>query len=1013
MITKKAITLLTLLPVLSLSSPTPSNPQTSPQQPPPNDLGTWEYQGCFKDLVNNTRAIPNYSGPNNQTIQGCVYACTLRTVYTVIGLENGGQCFCGNSVPAQGYSNDPTECGMPCKGDATQVCGGKAVLSVYVNTGVLAPPPPTPTTPAALPPSVGGPALLLQQISYNPTTNVLTGSIYVADLTFNKRVSVEYYPRVPTFSPVPTLSIQTSYKSGVQGSRYQIWEFESPIIDVLGELKAQVRVEYTGFDSRGGSNYIVPPSLSEVVVNPNKPSEEDLGGLRMKSFKLDNAKLDVEVWVPRWTTETGVEVTISAPNSDFSRTRTFELQKPASGNETSAWDLYTLKEGDVAGLAGSGSAIYLKYTGIGYDKNGRRGYPILPSRTSPTTTTVRPTSTLATTTKGPTTTTVPTPSLGPVRKVVQEQEPSRGNKQVLMKEYTYDTLTGSLSGAIWLHNTNWASWSSLSTLRPFLFIFCSNSRGVFTPSPVAGAFNTTITPSKNDSGYRLFEFQNVKECKGGSGSQFYIQYLFDLQTLTPNGECPVSTCAKDTNGDYNYILPHPTRAAPEGWSKRTIYQILTDRFAPSTELEVWDRCEKLREYCGGSWKGVKERLGYIKSMGFDAVWISPIVMNTPKGYHGYWALDFYQLNPQFGTAEDLLDLITTAHSMGMYIMFDVVANHLGPWGPIETYPPPFNNASNFHPYCTISDSSTQLENEVCRLFGDLPDLNTEDPQTISELYKWIKYIMDTYKPDGLRIDTFRNVRKEFWPGFIESAGGVFSMGEAYGGDARYVGPWQGYAQSLLSYPMYFNVFVDVFGNKASMWQLEQQLVNDKAYFRDVSLLGTFLDNHDQRRFLNVRNDPAVLRNALALLFFTTGIPILYYGTEQSFTGGIDPTNREPLWILPQDEEPYTLQPNSGMVQYITFLNEARRDLADEMFWEEGHVSVYTRRDVHFFKRGNFLVGLTNLGREGGDVEARFRWPFGKEGVLKNVLKPWEVLKVDKRGWVSVVLKGGEPGVWYV
>ena len=80
------------------------------------------------------------------------------------------------------------------------------------------------------------------------------------------------------------------------------------------------------------------------------------------------------------------------------------------------------------------------------------------------------------------------------------------------------------------------------------------------------------------------------------------------------------------------------------WKSRTIYQILTDRFARSSGSST---C-KLGSYCGGDYKGIIKRLDYIKGMGFDAIWISPIIENTEGSYHGYHFTNLYKLNSHFG-----------------------------------------------------------------------------------------------------------------------------------------------------------------------------------------------------------------------------------------------------------------------------------------------------------------------------------------------------------------------------
>lgn len=96
----------------------------------------------------------------------------------------------------------------------------------------------------------------------------------------------------------------------------------------------------------------------------------------------------------------------------------------------------------------------------------------------------------------------------------------------------------------------------------------------------------------------------------------------------------------------------------EAWRSRSVYQVLTDRFAAgSHELTKSKECPDLWKYCGGTWKGLQENLDYIADMGFDAIWISPIVKNNDlrtktheiDGYHGYWAVDFDAVNENFGT----------------------------------------------------------------------------------------------------------------------------------------------------------------------------------------------------------------------------------------------------------------------------------------------------------------------------------------------------------------------------
>lgn len=119
---------------------------------------------------------------------------------------------------------------------------------------------------------------------------------------------------------------------------------------------------------------------------------------------------------------------------------------------------------------------------------------------------------------------------------------------------------------------------------------------------------------------------------------------------------------------------------PAQWRSQSIYQVMTDRFS-RTDGSTTAPCD-VNDYCGGTWKGLINRLDYIQSMGFSAVWISPVVQNVQgltadgSSYHGYWANDIYSLNSKYGTAADLLALSNALHQRGMYLMVDIVVNHM-------------------------------------------------------------------------------------------------------------------------------------------------------------------------------------------------------------------------------------------------------------------------------------------------------------------------------------------------
>jgi alpha-amylase len=117
-------------------------------------------------------------------------------------------------------------------------------------------------------------------------------------------------------------------------------------------------------------------------------------------------------------------------------------------------------------------------------------------------------------------------------------------------------------------------------------------------------------------------------------------------------------------------------------------------------------------------------------------------------------------------------------------MLDVVANHMGnTFNEFDMFYP-FNSSEYYHQYCLIKNYNNQREVEYCRI-GDerssLADLNTESPPVVRELERWVRWVVEEFDLDSVRIDTVKHVRPDFWDGFTRSAG-VFSIGEILHGE---------------------------------------------------------------------------------------------------------------------------------------------------------------------------------------------------------------------------------------
>ena len=375
------------------------------------------------------------------------------------------------------------------------------------------------------------------------------------------------------------------------------------------------------------------------------------------------------------------------------------------------------------------------------------------------------------------------------------------------------------------------------------------------------------------------------------------------------------------------------------WKSRSIYQVLTDRFARTSGS---GSCN-LSKYCGGSYKGIQSKLDYIKGMGFDAIWISPIVENTAGSYHGYHLTNLYKLNTNFGTEDDLKNLITACHKKDIWVMVDVVANHVGPVGTDFSKITPFNKAEYYHDWCDITDWSNQWQVENCRLCG-LPDLKQENTWVTEKLLSWITDIVKKYNFDGIRIDTIMEVPKSFWDKFRKSAG-VFQIGEAFDGRLDYVADYQNHLDSVFNYPLYYTIKSSFCG---SFRNLEGYFMNSRSHFPHPEYMATFVENHDNPRFLNQCNDVGKFTNAAIFSLLWEGIPVFYYGGEQYFKGGADPNNREPLWN--------NYNTKSTLYGLLKITNTLRKNVK---IWNYKIVQRYADENFYAFTRGNVLACFTN------------------------------------------------------
>lgn len=425
-------------------------------------------------------------------------------------------------------------------------------------------------------------------------------------------------------------------------------------------------------------------------------------------------------------------------------------------------------------------------------------------------------------------------------------------------------------------------------------------------------------------------------------------------------------------------------ASPADWRDETIYQIITDRWddgdASNNSLGTSYSSSNGSLTHGGDFKGLTKRLTYLRGLGVTSVWISPIVSNGSGQYHGYAADDFTTTAAHWGSVTDLQQFTSAAHAAGIRVVLDVVVNHGDDLFNDNSYvaPPsaysltyrnaakqhkaPFNSTAYFHAQGSIG-SFTDPEQILGELSG-LDDLKTEDSYVRTQMGQIYSNWIALNDLDGFRVDTGKHVEMGFWqtwcPAIRTNAtafgkSNFMMFAEIYDGSDSIVGKFTGAKaggafafDSALDYPLYFTTN-NVFGYESTGAQDIVNHYNALGSNYDAaaqSRLVTFLDNHDQVRFLNssVANG-SIGRLEAALVFQLTslGVPCIYYGTEQRFNGGADPGCREDMFDGSYEQGP-SLGNNFDQVaptyRLVRHLNQLRRDYTP---LRRGTLSV---REVH-------------------------------------------------------------------
>lgn len=438
------------------------------------------------------------------------------------------------------------------------------------------------------------------------------------------------------------------------------------------------------------------------------------------------------------------------------------------------------------------------------------------------------------------------------------------------------------------------------------------------------------------------------------------KFTRELPGITMNGKYIVG---RSEYYQYPIILRAEVAAVPEWFKNAVVYNIFPDSFASGKKNIACAGQERVLEddnIChsrlGGTISGIRENLDYIKGLGFDCIYLNPIFAAGES--HKYDVLDYYHIDPCFGTNEEFKRLVDEVHEKGMHIIIDGVFNHCS-WKFFA-----FEDVVKNREQSLYKDWFYELRFPVIRPDNEnikpgyscfayerkMPKLNTSNKKVQEYFIRVCRYWIREYKIDGWRLDVANEAALDFWRAFRQAAkeenpecvliGEVWENAEAWlRGDIF---------DSTMNYE-FRNLCRDFFAfgkidAETFSFCMNQMLLRYPDEFRDGQL--NLLDSHDVPRFLSLcGGDERRFRLSVLFLMLSPGVPSLFYGDELGITGIEEKEYRSPMNWENTDE---------SLRVFVSRVIEIKKNHTD-----------YHSRYTHFpMDKGSHLFGFMRKGEKG-------------------------------------------------
>jgi len=316
-----------------------------------------------------------------------------------------------------------------------------------------------------------------------------------------------------------------------------------------------------------------------------------------------------------------------------------------------------------------------------------------------------------------------------------------------------------------------------------------------------------------------------------------------------------------------------------------IYDILVDRFNNGNQNQGEQiRLDDPYAFHGGDIEGITMKLDELKELGFTTISLSPIMANAPDGYHGYWVEDFFEVDEQFGTMEDLRELVEEAHERDMKVIVELVTNY----------------AAKSNPIVTDSDKQGWIDEEKNKPVDDYPWLenvvsfNQSNPDVEEYLMDVAEFWLDESGIDGYKLHAADQSSSAFLEKLTEHIKEVkpdaYIVADVMVEDTPELENIDGI--QLVENKALFEAMTEVFANEnapaSKLYEAWKESENSSGLL--------YVDDKYTKRFTQLfaeqgRNKVTVWKLALTYMYTAPGVPLIYQGSEIPMYGPGVPENQ--------------------------------------------------------------------------------------------------------------------------